>query len=127
MGNKQDKAQKRRLDARSTKSLPKKKRLPCENGRHRDSEFPCQKPNCQSTMCANCAPDPTQNNELLCGLCRLSAQNLDFEFDEDEIAAFSSGGMITQQASVKFDRNSSTVKGWDSIWSILEMEEKEKD
>ena len=35
--------------------------------------------------------------------------------------------MITQQASVKFDRNSSTVKGWDSIWNILEMEEKEKD
>ena len=28
---------------------------------------------------------------------------------------------------MKFDRNSSTVKGWDSIWSILEMEEKEKD
>ena len=28
---------------------------------------------------------------------------------------------------MKFDRNSSTVKGWDSIWAILEMEEKEKD
>ena len=103
-----------------------KKRLPCENGRHRDSEFPCQKANCQSTLCANCAPDPTAANELFCSLCRLSAQNLDFEFDEDELADFNAGGMIKQQASVKFDRNSSKVTGWDSIWSLLEAEEKEK-
>lgn len=77
-------------------------------------------------MCANCAPEPTDLNELFCSLCRLSAQNLDFEFDEDEVAAFSAGGMIKQQASVKFDRDSSVVRGWDSIWNILEMEEKEK-
>ena len=49
------------------------------------------------------------------------------DFDEDELAGFSSGGMITQQASVKLDRNSGTVKGWDSIWAILELEEKEKE
>ena len=71
-----------------------KKRLPCENGRHRDSEFPCMKNNCQSTLCANCAPEPTAHNELFCSLCRLSAQNLDFEFDEEELAAFSAGGNI---------------------------------
>ena len=94
MGNKQERA------ARIPKKKPsverKKKRLPCENGRHRDSQFPCQKQNCQSTLCANCAPDPTEANELFCSLCRLSAQNLDFEFDEDEVAAFSAGGGIKQ-------------------------------
>ena len=52
---------------------------------------------------------------------------MDFEFDDDEVAGFSAGGMIKQQASVKLDRNSGVVKGWDSIWDILEMEEKEKE
>ena len=103
MGNKEEKERLYREKKRQVKerkgqqqqAVPKK-RLPCENGRHRDSEFPCQKANCQSTLCANCAPDPTASNELFCSLCRLSAYNLDFEFDEDELADFNAGGMIKQ-------------------------------
>ena len=53
MGNKEEKERlyrekKRQVKERKGKqqqAVPKK-RLPCENGRHRDSEFPCQKANC---------------------------------------------------------------------------------
>lgn len=49
--------------------------------------------------------------------------NMDLEFDDDELADFSSGGQMKQVAKVTFDRNSSKVIGWDSIWSILEAED----
>ena len=49
------------------------------------------------------------------------------DFDEDEIAAFSSGGNMKQQASIKRDKETGEVGGWDSIWAILELEDKERD
>ena len=51
---------------------------------------------------------------------------MDMEFDEDELNGFSAGGMIKAQAGVKVDKNSGLVTGWDSIWSILEQEDKAK-
>ena len=48
---------------------------------------------------------------------------MDLEFDDEELADFSSGGQMKQVAKVTFDRNSRKVIGWDSIWSILEAED----
>ena len=48
------------------------------------------------------------------------------DFDEDELNGFSAGGMIQQSAGVKIDKSSGQVSGWDSIWGILEMEDKAK-
>jgi len=48
------------------------------------------------------------------------------DFDQDELDGFGAGGMITQSAGVKIDKNSGQVTGWDSIWGILEMEDKAK-
>ena len=48
------------------------------------------------------------------------------DFDEDELNGFSAGGMIQQSAGVKIDKSSGQVSGWDSIWGILELEDKAK-
>ena len=37
------------------------------------------------------------------------------------------GGTIERTGRVTFDHNSSQVIGWDSIWAIIEGEEKDKD
>ena len=84
------------------------------------------KNNCQSTLCGNCAPEPNAQNELFCSLCRLAAVNMDMDFDDEELADFSTGNSMKQVAKVTFDRNSSKVIGWDSIWSILEEEDKQE-
>ena len=33
---------------------------------------------------------------------------------------------MTLKASVKLDKNSGEIRGWDTIWAILELEEKKK-
>ena len=125
MGDKESKLAAEREKQEKARKKASKKRLPCENGRHREAEFPCAKQNCQNTLCGNCAPPPT-NGEIICSLCQLSANNLDMDFDEDELNGFSAGGMIQQSAGVKIDKSSGQVSGWDSIWGILEMEDKSK-
>ena len=53
MGNKEEREREYRAKKAAAKgkkngkqAVQTKKRLPCENGRHRDSEFPCMKTNC---------------------------------------------------------------------------------
>lgn len=50
MGNKEEREREYRAKKAAAKgkksNQAQKKRLPCENGRHRDSEFPCMKTNC---------------------------------------------------------------------------------
>ena len=126
MGDKESKlAAEREKQRKNVPGAGKKRKLPCENGRHREAEFPCAKQHCQNTLCANCAP-PATNKEIICSLCQLSANNLDMDFDEDELNGFSAGGMIKQSAGVKIDKASGQVSGWDSIWGILELEDKAK-
>ena len=94
MGEKESK-----LAARNERKRPNpntteiSRRLPCENGQHRESQFHCAKINCQVTLCANCAPT-TIRDEIHCSLCLLSLNNLDMKFDEDEVNGFSADGMI---------------------------------
>ena len=49
--------------------------------------------------------------------------NVEMDFTEEELSDFSTGSSIKQVAKVTFDRNSSKVTGWESIWSILEAED----
>ena len=46
MGNKEQRAREEKRIREARKNQGQKKRLPCENGRHRDAEFPCMKNNC---------------------------------------------------------------------------------
>ena len=48
------------------------------------------------------------------------------DFDADELNDFKADGEITKQAGIKIDKESGRVSGWDSIWAILELEEKDK-
>ena len=48
-----------------------------------------------------------------------------FDSDEEETKDFSGGGMA-QVAKVSFDKHSSQVVGWESIWAIIDGEENEK-
>ena len=45
--------------------------------------------------------------------------------DEEETKDFTGGGMA-QVAKVSFDKHSSQVVGWESIWAIIDGEENEK-
>lgn len=46
-----------------------------------------------------------------------------FDSGSDEEAKFDGGGM-NLEARVSFDPKSKNVVGWESIWSIIEVEEK---
>jgi hypothetical protein len=52
--------------------------------------------------------------------------NVEMDFTEEELSDFSTGSSMKQVAKVTFDRNSSKVTGWESIWSILEAEDQLK-
>ena len=102
---------------------------PCQPDAHRDLAFTCFKENCSTRICNFCAPPMNADQEIICKLCALSAANLGdmaFSSDEEETKAFSGTGM-TQIARVSFDPHSSQTVGWDSIWAIIEGEDKEKD
>ena len=47
------------------------------------------------------------------------------DFDEDELAGFSGGGM-QQQCHVGIDKNSGQIEGWESIWALLKIEDDER-
>ena len=83
---------------------------------------------CIEKICRECAQPPNDQNEILCKLCTVAAMNLmDFgNGSSDEESKAFTGGDIRPQASVTFDRESREVKGWDSIWAIIDGEDEEK-
>ena len=42
------------------------------------------KPNCKSTLCANCAPEPDMHNQVFCRLCRVLKSYINLEEESDD-------------------------------------------
>ena len=48
----------------------------CSGEYHTGPKFKCCREMCKTSICLNCAPVPTNNNEILCKLCVISVTNL---------------------------------------------------
>ena len=133
--NKDSAASARKSKEETKEPEPRQQGPPCEGDKHRDLVFKCFNDTCQEKLCTSCAPPMNKKGEILCKLCTLSAMNLNNDSGDgmafggtgstDEEDNFGGSGM-RQSAHVSFDKHSSQVVGWDSIWAIIDGEEQEK-
>ena len=103
--------------------FPQQTRI-CQNDQHLDMPFKCLNDHCQNQICTKCAT-PNKNNDILCQLCTLSEMNFGGDSGSSGDEAFT-GGSMTLEARVSFDPKNKSVVGWDSIWAIIDAEEKDK-
>ena len=112
--------------AQATPAAVVDNRPPCSGDYHREPALKCFNDVCMNKICTACASKPNANNEILCQMCTLSAMNLDggmdFDNSDEELKDVEGKGM-DRIAHVAFDKHSSQVVGWDSIWSIIDGED----
>jgi len=92
--------------------------------------FKCDKMNCEQILCNKCIGSKLANGTRLCILCTLNNHNtastdislgVSDELNKENGKAI---GSWEQTVSVKRDPSTNTVIGWDSLYSVIDQENK---